>query len=362
MSARTRQRNDGLITGTRSHPTWGVVVQNSYSSKDKITDRVVEGSGQPLTITKVRQVGGILNRTSTSPFVYSFHNYRCDAIAGIDAAWFQHGPIIGKPTDAALATRLLADTNPSRPVVDLPIFVAELRELPRLLRLEGDTLLKRAGSANLGYQFGWRPLIGDLTRLLSFSDQVAKRETELKNLFKSGLRRKRQLYSGAISDTFSSVLNSTGFNTGSVPYDRVTKDRTWGFVEWYPTVLPPATSADMRSLARRAVLGMTVDLSTAWELIPWSWLVDWCSNVGDFLSAQRNIIGATHGPVQIMSHTTTQGKSRVMPVQVSPHEYTYETKTRNVVTPSLSAYLPFLSLRQLSILGSIGVTRRMPRS
>lgn len=311
-----------------------------------------------MTIWKYRQSGGHINRTSTTG--YSFHNWRCDAFSALGNSWFNHSPQPGKPTDATFATRLLKETNPSRPVVDLPVFVAELRDFPRLLKLEGDTLIRRAGSANLSYHFGWAPLISDLGNLLSFSDQVAKRERELRDMHKSGLRRRRTLYRESFLSPFNSTINSLGLLV-QASYQRTTLSETAGFVEWFPTTLPPSTPEAYRSLARRAVLGLTIDLATAWELIPFSWLIDWCSNVGDFLQANRNIVGARHGPVQIMHHMKTTsfwpGNSNV-----SRHDWELETKERRVLTPSLSAYLPFLSLRQLSILGSIGVTRRLPRN
>lgn len=275
--------------------------------------------------------------------------------------------IPGSPTNGEAATKLLAITNPSRPVVSIPNFVYELREFPKLLKIEGDNLLQKAGSANLNYHFGWAPLIGDLTKLLSFSDHVSKREKELKALFTSGLRRKRQLFNESGSESGYNGLNSWLIRMGAF-YTATSTEKVWGYVEWFPTgPTRPQTASEMRALARQAVLGLTLDLSTAWEAIPWSWLVDWCSNVGDYLTATRNTVGASHGPVYIMR--TRKGESiwevpKGGDVDLFPGGYptvkrTRIQKSRTRSEPSISAQLPYLSLRQLSILGSIGVTRRV---
>jgi hypothetical protein len=107
-----------------------------------------------------------------------------------------------------------------------------------------------------------------------------------------------------------------------------------------------------------------VDFSTAWNAMPWSWLVDWSSNIGDILIARRNIVGASPGPVQLMTQTTTTGE--LIPTSyvnyVSKGHWKEVSKTRRtVVNVPVDVQLPILNVRQLSILGSIGVTRRVPR-
>lgn len=362
MAKRTRSRSSGVISGYRHNNYDNTdTPQLSFTDYEEITDYTDVGNGHDLDVYKVHQVGGILNQTTEASAGISFYNYRCDGIAGPLSGVFGFSTVPGAPTNAAAATSVLKATNPSRPLVDLPVFVAELRDFPRLFRVEGDTLLRRAGSANLNYQFGWRPLISDLFRLCSFQDAVATRQRELEDLFKSGLRRKRQVFSGQVVQDYNSLVQSLGASK-RMYYLRTTNERVWGYCTWKAsTSTPPQTPDAMRSLARRAVLGLTVDLSTAWELMPWSWLIDWCSNVGDYLQATRNIIGATPSPVQVMRMRTAEQSSYRTAENVSPHSSRTVSKLRRKSTPSLSAYLPWLTLRQLSILGSIGVTRRMPR-
>lgn len=359
--ARVVTGDEGI--GTMTYNLSGTVINTSNpSGYETIHDITGEGNGQPLSIQKVRQRGGMLNGPGNFGIVWN--NYRCDALQDPSSGFFGGfwAGVPGEPSLGAMATKLLTETSPSRPVVDLPLAVYELKDLPSMLRLEGDSFLRKASSANLSYQFGWRPLLSDLSKLLTFHDHVSKRETELRNLFDSGLRRKRKLWSGQKGHTQSRYVQSDG---GLI-------SATWacneavelsGFVTWYPTVLPPRTNSEMRNLARRAVLGLTVDLSTAWNAIPWTWLADWCTNIGDFLIAHRNIVPAQHGPIQMMRHVAFEASCPfTLNPNVSPHNFWIEQKQRYIVAPSLDAYLPFLSVRQLSILGAIGILRRAPRS
>jgi hypothetical protein len=47
-------------------------------------------------------------------------------------------------------------------------------------------------------------------------------------------------------------------------------------------------------------------LVTFWELMPWSWLIDWCTSYGDILAATRNAIPVTWSKVAIMRETISK--------------------------------------------------------
>jgi hypothetical protein len=78
---------------------------------------------------------------------------------------------------------LVAGTNPSRPVTNIPIWIQNLVELPKMVKQLGDLLNKPALLANpkgaassyLGYSFGWAPLVDDLLKLLDVQSYVIKR-------------------------------------------------------------------------------------------------------------------------------------------------------------------------------------------
>lgn len=271
-----------------------------------------------------------------------------------------------RPSNAVLAAQLLAHTNPSRASVDVPAFVYEMKDIPSLIKEVGEGLLARFGDANLTWWFYWKPLLGDMRKMVLAADAIMKRQKELEHLNSSGLKRKMDLWSG--SNSFSKAaryLQSYGFTAYSTNVSR-TDSRIWGFVRWFPTSAPTLIKSDLREQARKAVLGLTVDPLTAWEVFPWSWFIDWFSNAGDILASHRNLVGASHSQVLIMEETTTTSRWTNTDFDSSKYCSNPTTilvnKTRNLVaSEAVSAYLPILTPRQLSILGSIGVTRRMPR-
>lgn len=115
----------------------------------------------------------------------------------------------------------------------------------------------------------------------------------------------------------------------------------------------------------RVALGGTVDLATLWELLPWSWLIDWFSNVGAFLAARRNILGWVPGQCFTMTHTVLGVDHRIdltgssFKGTMTTPNFVRETKSRTVGVPVLpEAQLPILNLKQIGILASLAILRR----
>lgn len=368
MGSRTRSQNSYSGTGQKFRYLTGALLStvNNLSSHDAITDFVASGDGHNLDIRHLSVRGLLLNYQTTGNISGRiWKNWMLDRCRNPADSMYGHLIVPDQPSDALLAADLLARTNPSRPVVDLPIAIYELKDMPGLLRDEGNKLIRGLAAGHLANEFAIKPLISDLKGLLNFSDEVAKRQKELEQLSSGRLRRKRDLWSGSnTSGPVDFIAQSGDGVTVHIGVNFATQRRIWGYVVWSPDN-PKLMKGDMRALARKAVLGLTVDFSTAWNAIPWSWLVDWCSNVGDILVAKRNIIGASPGPVQLMTQTTTTAIAKQLPDTgfVTPGGWTeVSKKRRTVVNVPVDVQLPILNFRQLSILGSIGVTRRVPRS
>jgi hypothetical protein len=329
---------------------------------EEITDWVAVGDNHPLTIHRYSITGLLITGQRTSGV--GSNTYRYIAYPALDPAQAGLGHVLlTTPTDNMYATQLLAMTNPSRSVVDLPVFIAELKDIPMLFKIVGKTGLETAAKGNLSFWFGWKPLVGDIMKFLDFSSAVNQRVKELEALYRSGLSRTRNLDSYTGNGWWSGYANTTDFTVVSVTGPKVTVQKVWGHCKWKPTSLPPKTKQDMINLARRAALGLTIDPATFWELIPFSWMIDWASNIGSYLQAQRNIVGAVAYDISIMRQTTTvttlaRDPANSYPnVDITSGTITKTTKTRATPSASLSAYLPFLSVRQLSILGSLWVLR-----
>nr|UJQ85050.1 MAG: putative maturation protein [Leviviridae sp.] len=272
------------------------------------------------------------------------------------------------PSSSLVMTKVLSLTNPSRPVVDLPVFFKELKELPDLVRLAGKTLLKRGAGAYLTYEFGWKPLIGDLRKLVNFSDHFSKRERVIRSIFEGGgVKRRVDFSDHTVTSQRLLFEYSLGTSINAMEYT-VSRRRIWGTTRWVPdsTRMPPRTDSEYRSLARRAVLGLDITPATLWEAMPWSWLADWFGSMGDYLGAHRNTVPAGHQNGNVMTQTDTY-KTIVREPGLDVHSNTVKggdmqrhrvSKLRVVQNnPTIAAFLPFLDKRQVSILGALSVLR-----
>lgn len=368
MASRTRLQNKYSGTG-RKYNLQGVLLSTvaNFSSQDKIVDFVAKGDGQNLDIRHLTLKGLVISEVATTGNISGrrWVNWVPDRCRNPDDSMFGHVIVPGQPSDAILAADLLARTNPSRASISLPNFVWELREIPSLLKKEGDDFIKNHHRNNLAYEFGIKPLLSDLKKLVNFSQEVTKRQEELEKLFSSGLHRKRDLWSGSHAAGPLDIIAQSGDKlTIHLAVNKITQRKVWGFVKWFPDN-PNMPKGDLRAWARKLTAGAEIDFSTLWEAMPWSWLIDWCGNLGDILAANRNIIRSHHSAIQLMTQTTTTADvtMNLPPGTYSPGGWSETTKQRRTIAyVPVDFQLPMLTQKQLSILGSIGVTRRVPRS
>jgi hypothetical protein len=178
----------------------------------------------------------------------------------------------------------------------------ELGDLPKLIRVAGRGLLKLAG-ANLSYQFGWAPLIADIGTLLDFGNHHAKKAEEIRRLIsKGGLRRNITLAERTGSIASAQVEIHSGI---SVLQQRSYYGKLWGSVRWVPSLSPTSKNYTDQAQAFRAALGLGLEIATVWEALPWSWLIDYFTSIGDYLAAHRNIIPAHATRICTMQHDIT---------------------------------------------------------
>lgn len=325
------------------------------------------GDCEPLTITKLITEGGYINRsyggTDTDNW---FSNWICQYFRTSPGG--QHLSVSGVPSDASRCTEAAKRTNPSRPYVDLPVSLLDMKVGIQSIQHAGESLIRRVARHNLNYQFMISPLVGDIVKMMDIQDQVARRIKEINRLYdKNGLRRT------VSHGSWSATAIDTSLTVQSV-YDVIRVAARWTttktcrtHVRWAPqskvSLRPPPSV--ISAWANRATRGLTVDMSTLWELTPWSWLVDWFGNVGDYLIAQRNIVPARLIGVYPMTHTRTEfsfpAKSTIIrsrPTTISAGTRIRESKTRSIGAVTLDAHFPFLSGRQVGILASLGAARR----
>jgi hypothetical protein len=290
-----------------------------------------------------------------------------------EGSW-THFPPPGMLSNLAYAAKLAARTNPSRPYVDVPVAILELGDITKLVRDSGRNFIQRAGGANLKYQFGIAPLASDLAKLTQFRRAFVKRKAEIERLAgPKGLRRTVDLGAGAHGGTDTRDFQTNLALVTNRRRNWLTRENVRGHIRWKAAPefsnLNRASldSQSMERLIQRTMLGITRyggDLSTLWELLPWSWLVDWGTTVGDYLAAKRNIIPAQLHDIRIMRHLHSEWTWNREVYATNPEGY-MTPGYRNLITknrsPSLpvvpTAHFPFLSGKQVGILSSLAVTR-----
>lgn len=397
-------------------------------------------SPAPLTINSVSfdpapVINGRLDRSTVSfgPDIATFVNY---PVHSIQAAWVSD--YLSLPSTTSEFTRLLAVTNPSRSEVSLPQFLAELKDLPAMLRHgarilsqldeagvelgvsfqkisrrtrqdeiarvrkiygtyglgdkfyrnggrpitpgrvinDGLSVAQEAASMQIALQFGWIPMVSDIQKLLSLGASIEKRRSELVRLGSGkGLRRRVRLQerTGWATGT-AEVISGPNINTSLAAPISVTKSaRRWGTVRWKPSLQSIRDAPISDAQIWRVLTGVTVSSlpSLLWELLPWSWLIDYFSNVGSFLQSVQNEFDAVPHDACIMTHlrndvffkpawwSWSSGARHLGSVAVSGGKVTHERKLRDL-RPSGSPIVmkgSFLNLSQASILTSIGMTR-----
>jgi len=360
MPGRVRSSNTAAqkgFTGRFGSTSGGGTV---WESNHSCSDVIGSGDNAPLNVFHETVEGGIINKPNVGFFSSWFSNYRCDMLDTSNC--FDHLGIVGDIFDADAATQAAAMTNPSRPYVDVPVNALQLGELAHLIRDTGNSFIRSLGNNNLMYQFGIAPLVGDLVKLLNLNDQVNRRVNEISRLrSQHGLRRTVSIGNYSSNAKVNKFIQSQNLFIRD-DFDVVTELTIKAHCRWLPAgdCLSLASPRETRALARRAVLGLTVDTSTMWELIPWTWLLDWCGDFGQYLSAHRNIIPATLTDVSVMRHTRTVAEwhgASGSDWTCTPIRYTRENKTRATSFVAPVAHLPFLSANQVGIVASLAVTR-----
>lgn len=368
---------NGYITRVNSSlPALNYTINQSITRDIELNvceDSLGRDSVHPLKITKLKRVISPCNgKLKTGNNEYTVNNFFANNATQLDRDTI-HEPIA--LLDVAAATsKLLARTNPNRVASSIPQFIGELKDVPNMFRLQASNLAatrpkkfgSTVGGAYLQWKFGWEPLIRDIQNFLDGQRLVDQRVKELQNLYKNGgISRRLNLASGSAG--YEDVLSILSFPSSTILYgkmSRITKGRQWGTVRWIPTAIPTDLSNEsLRKLARDAVFGLGgVHISDVWELLPWSWMVDWCSNIGDWLQAKRNKIPVVPRDICIMQYreTKTTWSRTDQNLWVSGGDGTciLETKERFLGSGSLSASIPFLNGGQLSILGALAATRR----
>lgn len=294
---------------------------------------------------------------------------------------------------------------------DLPDFsilssMYELKDLPgmfkqavRVVRDRTRAASKRSSMSHTGeyylsIQFGWIPLYRDIRNFVKAHRAIQKRISQLIRDEGKSVRRSVRLKDEPYAESVTTRRDQkTPYNVDMSPLQvtqtysggkasTVTRHtyetRTWA-VGSFRYVLPPGPrNVDWNRKMYRRIMGGRLAPSQIYAVIPWSWLVDYFTDLGRFIDAispgvaDRLIADYAYLMRTVSAKTETTGTlyAKVGRTKVG-NSYVYETRSfsaSTVTTRVLKARVvasPFgwgikqssLNTRQLAILGALGLSR-----
>jgi len=318
--------------------------------------------------------------------VWAFPGYAASSDAALNAygatAIARCAP--GKPT-ANLATALLEAWHDGLPKLIGQATWRDRIDKARHLQRTAAT----SGDEYLNYQFGILPLVSDVTDFLKTVAHMRKLQMQYERDCGQVVRRRynfpsERQYTESIvenpsapgmgpNDSFQ-LDNAVGVSRGYVVRGRETTVRRWfsgAFVYHIPLTYFAGLNSKFASnwQVAESLLGLDLTPETLWELTPWSWAVDWFSDIGDVI---HNVSAWANGGLvmkygYIMEHsivrdtytyvgpTNLRGQSTLRPpdaVLVS------ETKLRRKANPfGFGLTMAGLTTYQKSILAALGLSR-----
>lgn len=312
--------------------------------------------------------------------------------------------------------------KPGKPLASAGQFLLELRDLPKIpLNLferakkfrsvdgviksimgnsSGGTQAEQAKSfarnasrtlsgEYLNQVFGWFPFVNDLQQMFKLQMEIDKRLLQIRQQNGKWIKRKGNLlyektttdpvWSGGLPpvqpDNFGvNAFSGEGYGTETT----VIFEKRYWFSGEFRYWINPATihSDEWTKKTTRALFGLSPTPSLLYQVMPWSWLIDWFSNVGDVIDNLSNpaLDNLVMRNTFVMGHTKRTTKYKVVynryhsdaltgftdlgAAQCSS-EVLEELKARIVASPfGFGIQLPDLSGRQLSILAALGLSKR----
>jgi hypothetical protein len=304
MGQRTRTRTQQSVRGSIWVPTWNGVsndwsevegAQSYATSMSQCTDFVGKEANwftgrlpsTPLDITHVRWF--IQGMRGFNGFFWDFRDRLPDFPVGRIPGLVEPAIPRDKGNDV-YAVETLARTHPFRPEFSVPVFAKELVETAALVELKMKSFVSYVGGQYLNYQFGWKTFVRDIKTLHTITQAIEDRMRAASSLVQhGGLRSKVELDSWSAKLDFENVaFNSTwaAYINGNTHHR--TSVKVWGTCRWSPTLEYVIPLDGITNFNRQCTIAFDlgdIDAATAWQMIPFSWLVDYFVKVGDSLQA-----------------------------------------------------------------------------
>lgn len=247
---------------------------------------------------------------------------------------------------------------------------------------------RNSASGYLALEFGWKPFVQDVAKLIrSVSQYDARLEAVRKN------QNQWVRHGGTLRDVTSSPVVSTNYSgykhdcfapsmwvTPTYHYETTTSERVW-FKGKFRYFVPGLEDQSFLGKADRlaTLYGLKITPWLVWKLIPWTWLVDWFSNVDHILGNLSDmnshhlvakyayLMRRTEVSRAMIYRVKTKFRGYYSPATYMTSGWIYSIPTTNVITKTRVAASPFgfdldwpdFDSWRLSILMALGISRAL---
>jgi len=236
-------------------------------------------------------------------------------------------------------------------VYSIPVGIKEMLELSSLFSIAAKSLAGLVANGYLTYRFGLLAFIRDIKTLHGITTNLEYRIREYRSLLEKGyFSRKVKFGKDKGSFTESDVYFQSAYGVTircSVKHEWTLE--TWGTLRWalIDQDFLPLDELSRFNLAVKTIFDLgKIDALTLWELLPFTWLIDYFDNASQILASQSLRYRLQPWSLCVMRHYTHKASTTVTTKTASVsinNEGTYfrEIKSRDVVTPPTSPSLSF---------------------
>lgn len=290
----------------------------------------------------------------------------------------------------ALGATAISRCRPTSSASELSVALGEAHKdgLPHLVGSqfwrERTLTARNAGSEYLNAEFGWLPLVNDVTK---FGNAVINSDRILQQYEADEGKVIRREYSfpQELSETPDVLLSISmspygiGDTTTGGPGPEVlgqwskkttTSKRRWfsgAFVYGVPSVVRDTSSLPDLAAKADKLFGLSLTPDVLWNLTPWSWAIDWFTNIGDVLGTVGDMMsqGLVMKYGYMMEETSVKVTYSLRGYQLGGKPVHVPDSTLEVITKKRIKASPFgfgvswdgLSPFQASILAALGFSR-----